>query len=125
MFSIVLKSPVADVKFKIEVNDSVSKFFREVILAEHYLYSHALQHLQSVNQGKDWKAQIEYAVNVDCEKLSGFVYRSDRFSRNYEMLDTDQFKLYYIPISNTFYLMNFSDSSYRFDFIDIEQSMTA
>lgn len=121
----ILHSPKPDIYFKLVVTDEISTFLKNVILKEHYLFNPALTLLQSLNQGKDWKDKIEYAVNIECEKLSGCVYRKDKINRRYELLDTDQFTLFYIPKSNCFYFMNFSDSSYPFDFIDVEQSMTA
>jgi len=125
MFSIVLKSETPDVNFKIIATDEVSDFFKSVIKAEHFIYNPSLLYLQSVDQGKEWKCKIEYAVNIECEKLSGCIYRKDKFNRRYEPLDTDQFKLLYIPKTNTFCLMNFSDASYAFDFLEIEKAMTA
>jgi hypothetical protein len=125
MFSIVLNSQTPDVMFKLIISDEVSKFFKGVIKAEHYIYNPSLLHLQSVDQGKEWKCKIEYAVNIECEKLTGCIYRKDKFNRQYEPLATDQFKLLYIPKSNSFCVMNFSDSSFPFDFLAIEQSMTA
>lgn len=119
-YEIRLKSNTKGVEFKIMVDDSVSEWFRKVIMNEHYFYNPALLHLQSIDQGKKWKQKIEYPVNVKCDFLSNKVLIKDKFSKVFESLQNDYLQLLYVPKTNLFRLVNLGDTSYEFDFIWID-----
>ena len=109
------------VEFKILVDEATSIAFRKTVLQEHYFYNPSLLFLQSIDQGKEWKEKIEYPVNIDIQFLEGKVFRKDKLNKEFELLDIDQFQLLYTPKTNLFMLVNFSESSYEFDFVLIDQ----
>lgn len=119
-YDIRLKSNTKGFEFKIKVDDSVSDWFRSVIKNEHYFYNPALLHLQSIDQGKEWKAKIEYPVNIKCDFLSNKVLIKDKYSKEFESLQNDYLQLLYVPKTNLFRLVNLGDTSYEFDFIYID-----